>query len=101
MPGWIAAGTYSAVTNYLAAVEKAGTDEATAVLDALEEMEIADFFIQNGALYPNGRLIHDMYLVEVKSPKESKRPWDYLKVLRTIPGDQAYAPMSDACPYVK
>jgi branched-chain amino acid transport system substrate-binding protein len=94
-PGWIAAGTYSAVNNYLAAVEKAGTDEATAVLDALEEMEIADFFIQNGALYPNGRLIHDMYLVEVKKPGEVTEKDDFLKLVATVPAKEAFRPYSE------
>jgi branched-chain amino acid transport system substrate-binding protein len=91
-PGWIAAGTYSAVTNYLKAVEKAGTDDAKPVLKALQEIEIEDFFVQNGKLYPNGRLIHDMYLVEVKAPGDVKEKDDFFNVAATIPAEQAFRP---------
>lgn len=94
--GWIAAGTYSAVTNYLAAVEKAGTDEATAVLAALEDREIGDFFIQNGELYPNGRLIHDMYLLEVKKPGRSPKRTTFLKLVATVPAKEAFRPYSES-----
>jgi branched-chain amino acid transport system substrate-binding protein len=97
-PGWIAAGTYSAVTNYLKAVEKAGTDDADAVLKALRESEIKDFFVQNGELYPNGRLIHDMYLVEVKKPDEVTEKQDYLKLVATVPATTAFKPYAaSAC----
>lgn len=97
-PGWIAAGTYSAVTNYLKAVEKAGTDDADAVLKALREIEIKDFFVQNGELYPNGRLIHDMYLVEVKKPDEVTEKQDYLKLVATVPATTAFKPYAaSAC----
>lgn len=95
-PGWIAAGTYSAVTNYLAAVENAGTDEATAVLAALDDREIGDFFIQHGELYPNGRLIHDMYLVEVKKPGEVTEKDDFLKLVATVPAKEAFRPYSES-----
>jgi branched-chain amino acid transport system substrate-binding protein len=91
-PGWIAAGTYSAVTNYLKAVEKAGTDEAKAVLKAMQELEIKDFFVQNGTLRPNGRLVHDMYLVQVKAPGDVKEKDDFFTVAATIPADKAYRP---------
>jgi branched-chain amino acid transport system substrate-binding protein len=95
-PGWIAAGTYSAVTHYLKAVEKAGTDESTAVLKALREIEIADFFVQNGELYPNGRLIHDMYLAEVKAPGEVTEKHDFLKLAATVPAKTAFKPYSES-----
>ena len=91
-PGWIAAGTYSAVTNYLKAVEKAGTDDSAAVLKAMQEIEIKDFFVQNGTLYPNGRLIHDMYLIEVKKPDEVKEKDDLLKLAATVPATTAFRP---------
>ncbi len=91
-PGWISAGTYSAVSHYLAAVEKAGTDDAAAVLDALDAMEIADFFVSNGELYPNGRLIHDMYLVEVKAPGEITETDDLLKLVSVVPATVAFTP---------
>jgi branched-chain amino acid transport system substrate-binding protein len=101
-PGWIAAGTYSAVTNYLKAVEKAGTDDADAVLAALREMEIADFFVQNGTLFPNGRLIHDMYLLEVKKPAEITEKDDFFRLVATVPAEKAFRPLSaTTCPLVK
>lgn len=93
-PGWIAAGTYSAVTNYLKAVEKAGTDDADAVLKAMREMKIEDFFVQNGELYPNGRLIHDMYLIEVKKPDEVTEKQDLLKLVSTVPAKEAFRPLA-------
>lgn len=93
-PGWIAAGSYSAVTNYLKAVEKAGTDDADAVLKAMREMKIEDFFVQNGELYPNGRLIHDMYLIEVKKPDEVTEKQDLLKLVSTVPAKEAFRPLS-------
>jgi branched-chain amino acid transport system substrate-binding protein len=95
-PGWIAAGTYSAVTNYLNAVKKAGTDDAAAVLDVMDDAPIVDFFVQNGTLYPNGRLIHDMYLVEVKKPGDIAEPEDYLKLVATVPASEAFRPYSQS-----
>lgn len=93
-PGWIAAGAYSAVTNYLKAVDKAGTDDADAVLKAMREMKIEDFFVHNGELYPNGRLIHDMYLIEVKKPDEVTEKQDFLKLVTTVPAKEAFRPLS-------
>lgn len=93
-PGWIAAGTYSAVTNYLEAVKAAGTDDADAVLEQVRNMEIEDFFVQNGELYPNGRLIHDMYLLEVKAPSEVTEGDDYFKLVHTVPATEAFRPYS-------
>lgn len=94
-PGWIAAGTYSAVTNYLKAVEKAGTDDAEPVLAALREIEIDDFFVNNGELYPNGRLIHDMYLLEVKAPDQITEKDDYFKLVSTVPAEKAFRRLKD------
>lgn len=97
-PGWIAAGAYSAVTNYLKAVEKAGSDDADKVLKAMREIEIKDFFVQNGKLFPNGRLIHDMYLLEVKTPREVTEKEDLLKLVATVPAEEAFRPYSaSAC----
>lgn len=95
-PGWIAAGTYSAVTNYLKAVEKAGTDGSKAVLKALDEEGVADFFVQNGDLLPNGRLVHDMFLVEVKKPSEVIEKDDFLKLVATVPAAEAFRPLSES-----
>ena len=95
-------GTYSAVLNYLRAVEKAGTDEAKAVADTLKSMTINDVFAKGGKVYPNGRMAHTMYLAKVKKPEESKGAWDYYTIVRDIPGDQAFRdPKKSGCPLVK
>ena len=102
MPNMVHAGTYSAVTQYLKAIDKAGTDETEAVSKLLHEMPVDDVFGRGGKVGPNGRMIHDMYLLEVKKPAESKQEWDYFKVLATIPGDEAYIkPAESGCPLVK
>ncbi len=102
MPNMVHAGTYSAVTQYLKAIEKAGTDDADAVSKELHAMPVNDVFAQNGTVAPNGRMIHDMYLLEVKKPEESKEPWDYFKVLATIPGKEAFIdPAQSGCELVK
>src|SRR4051794_35969531 len=102
MPNMIQAGTYSAVMQYLKAIDKAGTDETEAIAKVLHEMPVDDIFAQGGTVGANGRMIHDMYLMEVKKPSESKQPWDYYKVLATIPGDEAYIkPAESGCPLVK
>ena len=102
MPNMVHAGTYSAVTQYLKAIDKAGTDETEAVSKLLHEMPVDDVFGRGGKVGPNGRMIHDMYLLEVKKPSESKQEWDYFKVLATIPGDEAYIkPTESGCPLVK
>ena len=93
-PGWIAAGTYSAVSTYIKAVKEAGTDDADSVLKQMRDMEIADFFVQNGELYPNGRLIHDMYLLEVKAPGEIEEGDDFFKLVATVPAAEAFRPYS-------
>jgi branched-chain amino acid transport system substrate-binding protein len=102
MPNMVHAGTYSAVTQYLKAIDKAGGDETEAVAKQLHEMPVDDVFGRGGKVGPNGRMIHDMYLLEVKKPSESKQEWDYFKVLATIPGDEAYIkPAESGCPLVK
>jgi branched-chain amino acid transport system substrate-binding protein len=102
MPNMVHAGTYSAVTSYLKAVEAAGTDETEAVAAKLHELPINDVFAKNGKVGPNGRMIHDVYLMEVKKPGESDIAWDYYNVLSTIPGDKAFMdPAKSGCPLVK
>jgi branched-chain amino acid transport system substrate-binding protein len=96
MPNMIQAGTYSSVLQYLKAVQAAGTDGSDAVTKKLHEMPVNDFFAKNGKVLPNGRMVHDMYLFQVKSPAESKAPWDYYKRLAVIPGDQAFATVKDS-----
>ncbi|KAA0699468.1 ABC transporter permease [Neorhizobium sp. P12A] len=101
MPNMVHAGTYSAVTQYLKAIQKAGTDDTEAVAKELHEMPVDDFFGRGGKVGPNGRMIHDMYLLQVKKPEESKAPWDYYNVLATIPGKDAYIdPAKSGCPLV-
>ena len=97
MPNMIQAGTYSAVTQYLKAVKAAGTDATEAVAKQLHEMPVDDFFAKGGKVQPTGRMVHDMYLFEVKKPEESTKPWDYYKLVSTIPGDEAYGPPSADC----
>jgi branched-chain amino acid transport system substrate-binding protein len=102
MPNMIQAGTYSATLQYLKAVKEAGTKDTEAVTKKLKEMPVNDAFTQNGKVLANGRMVADLYLLEVKKPEESKRDWDYYKVLATIPGDSAY-PTADksGCPLTK
>jgi branched-chain amino acid transport system substrate-binding protein len=101
MPTMAQASAYSAVRHYLAAIAAAGTDEAKAVMAKMRAMPVNDFYVKNGHLREDGRLVHDMYFAQVKTPAESKGPWDYYKILATIPGDQAFRPMAEAgCPLV-
>ncbi|MBB6309520.1 ABC transporter substrate-binding protein [Xanthobacter tagetidis] len=102
MPTMTHAANYSVVLNYLKAIEKAGTDNAETVMATLKKMPIDDVFARNAYVREDGLLIHDLYLFQVKSPKESKRPWDYYKQLATIRGEDAFRPLSQsACPLVK
>lgn len=101
MPTQTQASTYSAIRHYLKSIEAAGTDEAKAVMAKMRELPVNDFFAHNGHLREDGRLVHDMYFAQVKTPSESSKPWDYYKILATIPGDQAFRPMSEGgCPLV-
>jgi branched-chain amino acid transport system substrate-binding protein len=84
------AADYSAATQYLNAVKTTGTDDADKIMAQLKKTKVNDMFTKNGVIRPDGRMVHDMYLMEVKKPSESKYPWDYYKVVQTIPGDQAY-----------
>ncbi len=94
MPSMNQASVYSAVTQYLKAIDAAGTDEGVAVTNQLKKMKINDVFSQNGYVREDGRMVHDMFLAQMKSPKESKGAWDYYKILDTIPGDKAFQPLS-------
>jgi len=101
MPTFAQAGVYSAVYQYLKAVKLAGTDEAKAVVRQLKTMTINDPVFQNGKVRPDGKMVHDMYLLQVKAPSESKYPWDYMKIKTVIPADQAFEPLSKSkCKYV-
>ncbi len=96
MPTMVHAGVYSAVTNYLKAVEETGTDDSDTVRAKLGEMTLNDMFVKNGSIMANGSMLHDMYLVEVKKPEESESEWDLLRVVSKIPAEQAYIPLSES-----
>jgi branched-chain amino acid transport system substrate-binding protein len=89
-PSMLQAGDYSATMQFLNAVKATGTDNAEKVMAHLKATPINDMFARNGTIRPDGRMVHDMYLMQVKTPQESKGAWDYYKVVATIPGDQAY-----------
>jgi branched-chain amino acid transport system substrate-binding protein len=96
------AGDYSSTMHYLRAVQAAGTDDAAAVMAKMKETPINDFFATNGRIRADGRMIHDMYVYEVKKPSESKYAWDYYKLIATIPAQDAFRPLSESvCPLVK
>jgi branched-chain amino acid transport system substrate-binding protein len=101
-PTMIQAGTYGATLHYLKAVQAAGTDEAKAVMAKMKEMPINDFMTRQGRIREDGRVIRDMYLMQVKTPEESKGEWDLARIVGTIPGDQAFRPLAEGgCPLVK
>src|SRR6202034_2968546 len=101
MPTMPQASVYSAVRHYLGAIAAAGTDEAKAVMAKMRERPVNDFYVKNGHLREDGRLVHDMYFAQVKKPSESTKPWDYYNMLGVIPGDQAFRSLADGgCPLV-
>jgi branched-chain amino acid transport system substrate-binding protein len=102
MPTMIQAGLYSATMHYLKAIEAIGTDEAPKVMAQMRATPVNDFFAKNGKIRIDGRMVHDMYLWEVKKPEESKGEWDLYKLLATVPGDEAFRPLDKGgCPLVK
>lgn len=102
MPHMGDAGDYSSTMHYLNAVKAAGTDDAKTVMAKMREMPVNDFFAKDGRIREDGRFVHDMYVYEVKKPSESKYPWDYYKLRATIPGNEAFRPLSQStCPLVK
>jgi len=102
MPNMIQAGTYSSVTHYLRAVRAAGTDDAAAVMAQMKATPINDFFVKNGRIREDGRMLREMYVFEVKQPDESTYPWDYYKLKATIPAEQAFLPAArSVCPLLK
>ncbi|UTD26326.1 ABC transporter substrate-binding protein [Bradyrhizobium sp. WD16] len=101
MPNMIQAGTYSATLSYLKAVKAAGTKDSEAVAKKLKELPVDDAFAK-GKVLANGRMVHDLYLFEVKKPSESKKPWDYYKQLAVVPGDKAFPTAAESgCPLTK
>ena len=101
-PTFLQAGAYSAVSHYLKAVKEAGTDDTTKVAAVMRKNRINDPMTENGWIREDGRVMRDFYLVQVKTPAESKAPWDFYKMLATIPAEQAALPLAKSeCPLVK
>jgi len=92
------AGYYSATTSYLKAVKSAGTTDSDKVMAELKKIKINDMFAKGGYIRADGVMIHDMYVMQVKTPQESKYPWDYYKVLKVMKGEEAFGPITGACP---
>jgi branched-chain amino acid transport system substrate-binding protein len=102
MPTMVQAGVYSSTHHYLEAIKAIGTRDPDKVMAQMREMPINDFMTKNGILRIDGRVVRDMYLLEVKKPEESKGPWDYVKIVEQVPGDQAFRPLDQGgCPLVK
>jgi branched-chain amino acid transport system substrate-binding protein len=102
MPTMIQTGVYGSVLHYLKGIQAAGTDDPAKVMARMREMPIEDVFVHGGRLREDGRVIRDMYLARVKKPSESREPWDYLEIVKTVKGDDAYRPVSESkCPLLK
>jgi len=102
VPTSVQAGVYSSVTHYLKAVKAAGTTDSATVMKVMKETPINDFFAKNGRIREDGRMVHDMYLFEVKKPPESKGRWDDYKLLTTVSGNDAFQSLEQSrCPLVK
>ncbi|MEK0363045.1 MULTISPECIES: ABC transporter substrate-binding protein [unclassified Pseudomonas] len=96
MPTMVHAGIYSATTHYLNAVKETGSDDTETVRAQMAKTPVNDMFAKNGTIREDGRMVHDMYLVQVKTPAESKGEWDLYKIVSTIPGDVAFRPLSES-----
>jgi branched-chain amino acid transport system substrate-binding protein len=102
MPTMIHTGVYGSVLHYLKAIKAAGTDDPQKVMAKMRELPIEDVFVHGGRLREDGRVIRDMYLARVKKPQDSKEPWDYLEIVKTVKGDDAYRPVAESkCPLLK
>lgn len=102
MPTMSQAGVYSSVLQYLKAVQATGTDDADTIVKKLRATTLNDDFVKNGKIREDNRMVHEFYLFQVKSPSESKYPWDYYKLIARIPGDEAFQPLSlSRCPLIK
>ena len=102
MPSTYQAGVYSSVLHYLKAVKAVGSKDPQKVLAQMRATKVDDFFSHGGYIREDGRMVHDMYLLQAKTPAESKGEWDLYKVLKTMPGDEVYRPLKDGgCPFVK
>jgi branched-chain amino acid transport system substrate-binding protein len=101
-PGENQAAVYSATLTYLNAVKAAGTTDGDKVMAELKKAKINDMYTTNGYIRPDGLMMHDMYVMQVKTPAESKGEWDMYKPLKTLTAEEAFGPLSDsACPFLK
>ena len=98
MPTMDQAGAYSATLTYLKAVKAVGTTDPDKVMEELKRTKINDMFTKGGYIRADGAMIHDMFVMQVKTPQESKYAWDYYKLIRTMPGEQAFGPLTGRCP---
>jgi branched-chain amino acid transport system substrate-binding protein len=102
MPTGIQAGQYSSIYHYLSAVKAVNSDDTAKVMAQMKKTKINDFFAKNGQIRADGRMVHDMYLAQVKKPEESKKPWDYYNIKAVIPAAEAFQPLSESrCPLIK
>ncbi len=102
MPSFLQAGDYSSAAFYLKGVKESGTDDADTLMKWMKSNPIKDMFTDHGVVREDGRMVHDMYLMQVKKPDESKKPWDYYKLVETLPGDKVYASLQEStCSLVK
>jgi branched-chain amino acid transport system substrate-binding protein len=102
MPTMEQAGVYSSITHYLKSVAAAKSKDPAKVMEQMRSLPVNDFFAKNGRVRADGRMVHDMYLMQVKAPSESKYPWDFYKLIKTIPGEQAFRPLKESeCALVK
>jgi branched-chain amino acid transport system substrate-binding protein len=101
-PTMVQAGVYSLVTHFLKAVAATNSDAADVVVPKMKEMPVDDVLWKHVRIREDGRSLNDLYLVEVKKPEESKKPWDYYRILATVPGEKAFRPLNaGGCPFVK
>ncbi|WP_442592785.1 ABC transporter substrate-binding protein [Parapusillimonas sp. JC17] len=102
MPSFVQAADYSSAAFYLKGVKETGTDDADTLMKWMKSNKINDMFATNGVVREDGRMVYDMYLMQVKAPSESKRPWDYYKKVATLPGNEVYASLEEStCPLIK
>ena len=102
MPTAYQAGVYSSINHYLHAAQAVGTADLAPVMAKMRATPVNDFFAHNGVIRADGRMVHDMYLMRFKNPSELKGKWDLDELVATVPGDQAFRPMSEGgCPFVK
>jgi branched-chain amino acid transport system substrate-binding protein len=104
MPTMMHAGVYSSLLHYFKALEALGgnSDDGIKIVEKMKSLPTEDVLFGKGVVQPNGRKIHPAYLFEVKAPSESKKPWDYYKLVATIPAEEAFMPLSEStCPLLK